>query len=100
MRNNKIIIVSYPHICIISSFKKIFNAEQAYNYKHTGAKNIAFCTHCYTILVAELPPFNVQKAENGPKKAENGRNSTAKKQKKRRGCFLMPNHLLSIVLAR
>ena len=34
-----------------------------------------------TYYKPELPPFNVQKAENGPEKAENDRNSTAKKQK-------------------
>jgi hypothetical protein len=35
----------------------------------------------------ELPPFNVQKAEHGPEKAENDRNSTAKKQKKKQMVF-------------
>jgi hypothetical protein len=53
-----------------------------------------------TYYKPELPPFNVQKAENGPEKAENDTNSTAKKLKKSRRCFLVSNHLLSIVLAR
>ncbi len=44
---------------------------------------------------SELPPFDVQKAENRQKKAENDRNSTAKKQKKSRKRFLIQKHLLT-----
>jgi hypothetical protein len=39
------------------------------------------------VYYPELPPFNVQKAENGPEKAENDRNSTAKKQEKKQKVF-------------
>jgi hypothetical protein len=38
-------------------------------------------------LQSELPPSNVQKAENSPKKTGNDRNSAAKKQKKPESIF-------------